>query len=146
MPPRSEGPALSSVALSSVAISVESLDRAVGWWGDVFGASVLTRGRIDQIDAEVAVLAGPGLKIELLESKSGFRVPALDAEPPAHLFPIGAKAIVLQADDVPAVTRELEGKGVTFVWKNMEMLDQGPVTAIRDSEGNLMTIVTRTVG
>lgn len=141
-----EGTAIGSVGLLSIAITVEDLDRATAWWQDVFRASLLTRGEVEPINARVAVLAGPGFNVELIEAQGHFRVPELDAEPPRHVLPIGSKAIALQTDDVATTTEELEAKGVTILWKNMEFLDQGPVTAIRDSEGNLMTIFGRKQG
>jgi catechol 2,3-dioxygenase-like lactoylglutathione lyase family enzyme len=135
--------ATGSVGLLSIAVTVEDLDRAVAWWEDVFGAEVLARSRFEQINARVAMVQAPGFKLELLEIEGGYRVPEMFAEPPAHVHPIGGKAIVLETDDLVGLTSELEAKHVTIVWSGVELGDMGPTTAIRDSEGNFMTIFER---
>ncbi len=81
------------------------------------------------------------VRLEILELKSGFRIDAMFAEAPGHLLPIGNKELVLQVDDLHAATRELEAKGVTFAWKEVN-LEGGALlsTVIRDMDGNFINI------
>lgn len=124
-------------------MTVESLDRATAWWEEMFGATTVLRTHFDAVDADVAIVKGPGVTLELLQVADQVRLPELQAEPPAHLRPIGAKTIVLETDDVSALVDELEAKGVTIVWRDLEAGELGPMSAIRDSEGNLITIFPR---
>jgi catechol 2,3-dioxygenase-like lactoylglutathione lyase family enzyme len=123
-----------------LAISVGNLDRAVAWWQRVFGFEVVSRTRVEAVNASAAIVRGAGFQMELLEAPGRHRIDELFAEPPAHLLPIGNKALVLRTSDIAAVTRDLEAKGVTFVWKELD-LGIGVGTAIRDSEDNLVSIL-----
>ena len=127
-----------NVEFLQIAIAVEDLDRAVAWWEEVFGSTTLVRTRLDQFDAEIAILQGPGFKLELLQAGSMVTVPALKVDSPNDPRVIGSKAIVLETDDVEALLDELASKGVGIVWR-----DLGGTGAIHDSEGNLMTIFPR---
>ena len=62
------------------------------------------------------------------------------AEPRGERGPDQA-ALVLAVDDVDAVTRELEGRGVTFVAPPIDRPDWGiRVADFRDPEGNLVEL------
>lgn len=126
------------------ALAVGDLDRATSWWERVLGFETISRTRVEAVNAEAAIVRGAGFQIELLEAPGRYRIDALFAEPPAHLLPVGNKAVVIETDDVAALTEDLEAKGVTVVWKNLDLGEAiGTGTAIRDSEDNLISFVQR---
>ena len=127
-----------NVNFLQIAIAVENLDRAVAWWEEMFGSTTLARTSLEQLDVEIAMLQGPGFKLELLQAGTMVTVPALRVDSPEDPRVIGSKAIVLETDDVQALLDELASKGVKIVWR-----DLGGTGAIHDSEGNLMTIFPR---
>ena len=127
-----------NVEFLQIAIAVENLDRAVAWWEEMFGSTTLARTSLEQLDVEIAMLQGPGFKLELLQAGTMVTVPALRVDSPEDPRVIGSKAIVLETDDVQALLDELASKGVKIVWR-----DLGGTGAIHDSEGNLMTIFPR---
>jgi catechol 2,3-dioxygenase-like lactoylglutathione lyase family enzyme len=131
-----------TVTLHSIAISVADLGRSIEWWKRVFGFDLVVRTHFEAVNAEVAVIQGAGFRLELLQVLGRHRIPDLFAEPAAHLLAIGTKALVLQTDDLPATTRELDTKGVTILWRELD-LGTGPSTAIRDNDGNLINIFQR---
>ena len=127
-----------NVNFLQVAIAVEDLDRAVAWWAEIFGSTMLARTRVEEMEADLAWVQGPGLKLELIQAGDMLTVPELQVNSPADRRVIGAKAITLETDDVPALLDELESKGVTIVWRDLH-----GTGGIHDSEGNLMTIFPR---
>ncbi|MFF9391383.1 VOC family protein [Streptomyces griseoluteus] len=126
--------------LHNVTISVSDLDASIDWWSRVFGLKVLAKSRFEAIGADVAFLEGPGFHLELLQPADGFRIPELTAEPPAHVRPIGNKALVFRVEDLESVTQTFRDLGVTTVWEQMDLGDGSVSTAIRDNDGNLINV------
>lgn len=122
-----------------IAVAVEDLDRAIAWWERMFGSTTLLRTRVEELDAELAWLQGPGFKLELLQAGTMLTVPELQVNSPQDPRVIGSKAISLETGDVQALLDELASKGVKIIWR-----DLGGTGGIHDSEGNLMTIFPRT--
>lgn len=126
------------------ALAVEDLGRAIAWWRDVLGFDLISRARVNAVNAEAAIVRGAGIEIELLEAPGRYRIEALFADPPEHLQPVGNKALVFETADLAGLTAELENRGVTFVWKSVDL---GPAigvgTAIRDGEGNLISFIQK---
>ena len=135
-------PPQGSFELMSIAIGVEDLERAIAWWQDTFGGQHLGGVTLPGGD-RLGFVQVANFRVELIEAPGRFRVPELDADPPANRLPIGNKALVLGADDVTVLTDQLAAKGVTIVWRDLELGGISPTSAIRDSEGNLMTILPR---
>ena len=52
------------------ALAVEDLGRAIAWWRDVLGFDLISRARVDAVNAEAAIVRGAGIEIELLEAPS----------------------------------------------------------------------------
>ncbi|MFF3517979.1 VOC family protein [Streptomyces sp. NPDC002573] len=127
-------------SLHNVTISVSDLDASIQWWNRVFGLTLLAKSRFDAIGADVAFLEGPGFRLELLQPADGVRIPELTAEPPAHIRPIGNKALVFRVEDLAGVTRTFRDLGVTTVWEQMDLGDGSISTAIRDNDGNLINV------
>lgn len=135
-----ENPAPFAYALHNVTTTVSDLDASIDWWRRVFGLTLLTRTRFDAIGADVAFLQGPGFQLELLQAADGLRLPELTAEPPAHIRPIGNKALVFRVDDLAHVTQVLHDLDVTIVWDQLDLGDGTVSTAIRDNDGNFINI------
>ncbi|MEU8837081.1 hypothetical protein [Streptomyces sp900116325] len=100
-----------------------------------------SHSRFDAIGADVAFVQGPDLRLELLQPADGFWVPELTAEPPAHIRPIGNKALVFPAEDLGSVTQTFRELGVTIVWEQLDLGEGSISTAIRDHDGNLINVL-----
>jgi len=125
--------------LNNVAIAVADLDIMTGWYERVLGLTVAERGRFDAVGADYVMLDGDGYRIELVARGSpGVFVDR--TEPPEHLDVLGYKALVLDADDLPAVTRGFLAAGVEIVWADASLGPGRRSTLIRDPEGNLVNI------
>lgn len=138
-----ENGGLASFSLYNIAFTVSSIEQSIKWYGDIFGFKVIsqTTFSIPAGSADVAIIECRGLRLELLEVPNAVRIDALFAEVPLHLNVIGNKTIVLQVDDVAAATRELEEKGVTFVWREQYLAgEQMLCTMIQDVDGNKINI------
>ena len=136
---------LQSLSLHNLAFTVSDVEKAIQWYRDTLGFEVLRREIFTALgDAEIAFLQKSDIRLEILRVKDGFRINEMFAEAPAHLLPIGNKSLVLQVNDLHATTLELESKGVTFVWKEMNLTKEGmPSTMIRDMDGNFINIFQR---
>lgn len=136
---------LQSLSLHNLAFTVSDVEKATEWYRDSLGFEVLRREIFTALgDAEIAFLKKSDIRLEMLRVKDGFRINELFAEAPAHLLPIGNKSLVLQVNDLHVATLELEAKGVTFVWKEMNLTEDGmPSTMIRDMDGNFINIFQR---
>ena len=129
-----------SFTLHNVTVTVSDIDASVEWWRRTFGLELLATSRFDAINADVAYLQGPGFKLELLRTPDGFRLPELAADPPAHIRPIGAKALVFRVQDLAAATRWFRDHDVTIVWSELDLGDGSVSTAIRDNDGNFINV------
>ncbi|GAB3220520.1 VOC family protein [Spirosoma arcticum] len=138
---------LQSLGLHNLAFTVSDVEKAIQWYGDILGFQVLRREIFTALgDAEIAFLQKSNIRLEILRVRDGFRIKELFADAPAHLLPIGNKSLVLQVNDLHDATIELEAKGVTFVWKEMNLTGDGmPSTMIRDMDGNFINIFQREV-
>jgi catechol 2,3-dioxygenase-like lactoylglutathione lyase family enzyme len=136
---------LQSLSLHNLAFTVSDVEKAIQWYRDTLGFEVLRREIFTALgDAEIAFLQKSDIRLEMLRVKDGFRIKELFAEAPAHLLPIGNKSLVLQVSDLHAATLGLEAKSVTFVWKEMNLTEDGmPSTMIRDMDGNFINIFQR---
>lgn len=139
---RSNG--LQSLSLHNLAFTVSDLDKTIQWYGDILGFKVLNRVTFPAIGAQVAFLQNADVRLEVLQAPGGFRINEMFADAPAHLLPIGNKVLVLQVNDLHTATLELEEKGVTFAWKEVDLTGDGTFsTMIRDSDGNFINIFQR---
>jgi len=135
-----ESPAPFAYTLDNITTTVSDLDASVAWWRRVFGLTLLNRTRFGAIGAEVAFLQGPGFRLELLQAADGLRLPELTADPPAHIRPIGNKALVFRVEDLAWATQVLRDLDVTIVWDRLDLGDGSISTAIRDNDGNFINI------
>ncbi|MGI4821648.1 MAG: VOC family protein [Janthinobacterium lividum] len=135
---------LQSLSLHNLAFTVSDLEKTIQWYGDTLGFEVLNRVSFAAIGAQVAFLQKADVRLEVLQAPGGFRISEMFADAPAHLLPIGNKVLVLQVNDLHTATLELEEKGVTFAWKEVDLTGDGIFsTMIRDSDGNFINIFQR---
>ena len=134
---------LASFSLYNVAFTVTDLDKSIAWYKDIFGFELISRVTfsIPAGSAETAIIKSGDLRLELLQVENAKRIEELFAEAPQHLLIIGNKGLVLQVDNVAVATKELEEKGVTFVWKELYIAgDKMLCTMIEDADGNKINI------
>ena len=134
---------LASFSLYNVAFTVTDLDKSIAWYKDIFGFELISRVTfsIPAGSAETAIIKSGDLRLELLQVENAKRIEELFAEAPQHLSIIGNKGLVLQVDNVAAATKELEEKGVTFVWRELYIAgDKMLCTMIEDVDGNKINI------
>ena len=130
--------AIERLRFENVAISVADLDRVAAWYQEVLGFKQVGSGEFPTAVARFVFLEGKGMRIELISTGKAAltRLP----DPPAHLETTGFKAIVLRTDDLSLATRELENKGVTLVWRELQLTNDIAATLIRDPEGNFINV------
>jgi catechol 2,3-dioxygenase-like lactoylglutathione lyase family enzyme len=142
---RASGGGLTSLTLHNLATVVADLDAACEWYERVLGFSCELRTEI--AEGDVAVLAGAGMRLELLTpsrmEEPPTRLDPLFADPPGHLLAIGNKFLVFEVDDLARATSELADLEVTILWREKELAPGWVSTAIRDCDGNLINIFQR---
>jgi catechol 2,3-dioxygenase-like lactoylglutathione lyase family enzyme len=134
---------LASFSLYNIAFTVSNIDESIKWYSDIFDFKLVSRTTfaLPSGSAEAAILQAGGMHIEILNVPNPERIEALFAEAPFHLVPLGNKSIVLQVEDLAVATKELEEKGVNFVWKQQYIAgDKMLCTMITDVDGNKINI------
>ena len=132
---------LSSLRFHNLAFTVSDIEQTIQWYETMLGFKVLSRTAFPAIGAQVAFLELADIRLEVLQASGSFRLNELFADAPQHLLPIGNKSLVLQVNDLHQATVELETKGATFAWKEVDLSGQGTYsTMIRDNDGNFINI------
>ncbi|AMR27242.1 hypothetical protein A0257_09130 [Hymenobacter psoromatis] len=135
---------LQSLSFHNLAFTVSDIEKTIHWYEATLGFKVLSRTAIPAIGAQVVFLQLADIQLEVLQASNGFRLDELFADAPNHLLPIGNKSLVLQVNDLHRATVELEEKGVTFAWKEVDLSGEGHLsTMIRDNDGNFINIFQR---
>lgn len=132
---------LQSLQWHNLAFSVADIEKTIHWYETTLGFKVMSRTSIPDFGAQIAFLQLADIGLEILQAKDGFRLDEMFAEAPKHLLPIGNKSMILQVNDLHQATAELEEKGVTFAWKEVDLSGEGHLsTMIRDNDGNYINI------
>jgi catechol 2,3-dioxygenase-like lactoylglutathione lyase family enzyme len=134
---------LESFSLYNIAISVANIDSSIKWYQEVFGFKLISRSvfSVPAGSAEAAVIEAGGVNLELIHVPDAMRIEAMFAEVPKHLIPIGNKFIVFQVNDLVLATKELEKKGVEFVWREQYLAGKSMFsTMVKDVDGNKINI------
>jgi catechol 2,3-dioxygenase-like lactoylglutathione lyase family enzyme len=129
-----------------VGITVSDLDRAVDFYRDVLGLSVVaefavsgeafeTGVDIEDASAQFAHLDGGGIRIELVAYD-----PAADGLPTPQLNDAGATHLGLEVDDLDAFYSELPS-GVDTLSPPQTTATGTRILFLRDPEGNLVEIL-----
>src|SRR5438270_292937 len=135
------------VAVDHTGITVSNLERSLAFWRDVLGFELSHRAHqkgdlareitgVANAEISIAVVKGPGHKIELLE----YRAPA-DRKLTGELRPcdVGAAHIALTVDDLNAVLQRITASGWRYSG-SAQTLTVGPnagkrVIYVRDPDG-----------
>lgn len=134
---------LASFSLYNIAFTVAKLTASIKWYQDVFGFTVENHNvfTLGEGSAEVAMMQGGGTRIEMLQVPDGKKIDEMFADSPMHLIPIGNKSIVFQVTDLALASKELEEKGVEFVWREIYIAgDKMLCSMIKDIDGNKINI------
>lgn len=134
---------LASFSLYNIAFPVNDMEQSIKWYENTLGFALISRTTfsIPSGSAEIALLEGGGMRLELLSVPEKKRIDDLFADAPKHLNVIGNKAIVLQVNDLAVASKELEEKGVTFVWREQYLAGNAMLCSmIKDIDGNKINI------
>lgn len=134
---------LLSMSLYNIAFTVADLEKSIQWYCDSLNFNLLGKTSFDfpTGSADIALLEGNDIKLELIKFPNGKRIEELFAPAPLHLIPIGTKAIVFQVENLKIASDELENKGVKFVWREQYLIgDKMLSTMIEDIDGNKINI------
>lgn len=134
---------LPSMSLYNIAFTVADLEKSIQWYCESLNFNLLDKTSFDfpTGSAEIAILEGNDIKLELIKFPNGKRIEELFAPAPLHLIPIGTKAIVFKVENLKIASHELEAKGVKFVWREQYLVgDKMLCTMIEDIDGNKINI------
>lgn len=136
-------PIASQFKVHHVALRVPDLEKAVAWYGDVFGARVVRRSRVPNIN--------PDIEIAMLEVNNGFHIelvgngnPARPVPPPASIaedYGIeGYKHVGFIVEDLDSVLAHL-GKKKVDVFYQVRRKDYGVrIVLLRDLNGYIIEL------
>lgn len=119
------------------ALSVADLDTSIEWYQDKL-SFILERRFSPAVDIEIAhMLSQGGVRIELLFQAGSAPSPDEGKDPLAAIGTRGAKHIGFLVDDVDAVARTLQARGVELVLGPVEVPPAGVKNLfILDNSGN----------
>jgi methylmalonyl-CoA/ethylmalonyl-CoA epimerase len=98
-----------------VGISVRDLDRAIGFWSDIFGFELDFKAELKGIRTTVAFLKRDGFRIELFQKDGAVAAHADRLKPNTDLLTHGTKHIAFSVEDVQAAAEKLHARGVRIV-------------------------------
>ncbi|PZX94514.1 hypothetical protein DOS84_02865 [Flavobacterium aquariorum] len=134
---------LQSLSLYDIAFTVKNIEESIKWYRDVLGFELKNKSKfsIPAGSADIAMLQLGDLNLEILQVPNNKRIEEMFADVPMHLIPIGNKTVVFQVTDIKITTKQLEEKGVNFVWKEQYLAgDKMLCTMIKDIDGNKINI------
>jgi catechol 2,3-dioxygenase-like lactoylglutathione lyase family enzyme len=141
MSERTDIPSLTGrLRLNNMALAVGNLNAMIHWYETALGFAIAERGRFDNVGADYAMLDGAGMRLELVTRPASNQYPVDRTMPPDHLSVLGWKALVLETDDLAAVTATLAAHGADMLWADEQLSVDRRSTMIRDPEGNLIHI------
>ena len=96
-------------------IAVPDIEKAIGFWTEIFGFSTKFRFDIPAIKAKGAFLKFPGIEIELFELAGAKPVPEERKQPNTDLMTNGNKHMAFRVPDVQAAINAIVKAGVKVV-------------------------------
>lgn len=130
------------VKFDNVAVSVTDVAASADWYSQLFGFKLGYQTHLAPLNADFAVLERDDIRIELISQKGVRRHEDADIDPPHHLAKTNIMAIVFSTEDLDAATARMEEMGVTFVWKNQTLSEDGlRSTMLRDPDGNMVNVL-----
>ena len=139
---------LDTLALHNVAFVVSNIEKSIEWYSNILGFKLVKEHTIPLEKGELlmAFMEGAGMKIEILQNSENQLVEALinDSRNDGAPAVIGNKAIVFHIEDLKVATKELENKGVEFLWKEKYLAGDALFgSMILDTDGNRISIFQR---
>ena len=134
---------LPSLRFGYFVLAVDDIAAMREWYSTVLGFSQVQAGRLEQLEAEFAILDGHGLRLELGKRLGGApqRQPALPS--PEFMDQLGWKVLTFHTDDLAALDTHLLTHAVDFVWSARELAPNVHSSLFRDPEGNLINAFGR---
>ncbi|WP_181422892.1 VOC family protein [Arenibacter sp. ARW7G5Y1] len=136
---------LNTLALYNVAFVVSNIEDSIKWYDNILGFKLLMKQAIpvEKGELQMAFMEGAGMKIEMLQNSDSQLIHAIveDSKMDAPPTVISSKALVFQVEDLKVATKELEDKGVEFLWKE-RYLAEGALfcTMALDPDNNRINI------
>jgi len=136
---------LDTLALHNIAFVVSNIEKSIEWYSNILGFKLVTKLSIPVEKGELimAFMQGAGMKIEMLENSENQLIEAVinDSRTDAPPSVIGSKALVFQVENLKVATKELENKGVEFLWKERYLAgDALFCSMVLDPDGNRVNI------
>jgi catechol 2,3-dioxygenase-like lactoylglutathione lyase family enzyme len=110
------------------------------WYCDVLGFAQVHAGRMEQLEAEFAILEGHGLRLELGKRLGGEPQRAPELSSPAFMDQLGWKVLTFHTDDLRALDEHLSAHAVETLWAARELAPNIRSSLFRDPEGNLINV------
>jgi catechol 2,3-dioxygenase-like lactoylglutathione lyase family enzyme len=130
------------IRFDNVAVSCTNIETSKAWYMKMFDFKPGYSTYLPDIGADFLVLKRDDLKVELISQEGSRRSETADLVPPAHVSVAYIIAIVFSIDDLEADTAALEAKGAVFVWKNLQLSDDGLKSSmLRDPDGNMVNVL-----
>lgn len=130
----------SALRFHNVTLATGDLAHMTAWYVATLGFVVEEAGRFDAVGADYVMLTRQGIRLEFV-CRRGQATRAVDrTDPPGHLDVLGWKALVLETNDLPALTARFRERGVELVWADQQISADRRSTMIRDPEGNLINV------
>jgi catechol 2,3-dioxygenase-like lactoylglutathione lyase family enzyme len=129
-----------TIRFDHVAITVQDMDRSVGFYRDLLGFEVLGQLFLDEGTVKLVFLRSGGGCIELFEYRDQDAATAVGVPDTVG----GFKHLALQTDDVDGVAARLKAAGVAFTLEPLDAVGGVRLAFFRDPDGNLLEIVSRT--
>ncbi|MCK0190283.1 VOC family protein [Arenibacter sp. F20364] len=136
---------LNTLALYNVAFVVSNIEESIKWYTNILGFKLVMKQAIpvEKGELQMAFMEGARMKIEMLQNSDSQIIDAMinDSKIDAPPTVVGSKALVFQVEDLKKATKELEEKGVEFLWKD-RYLAEGALfcTMALDPDGNRINI------
>lgn len=110
------------------------------WYCAVLDFTLLRTGRMEELEAEFAILEGHGIRLELGVHLGGRpqRPPVLPS--PEFMDQLGWKVLTFHTDDLAALEDHLKTHDVDIAWSAKRIAPGVCSTLFRDPEGNLINV------
>jgi catechol 2,3-dioxygenase-like lactoylglutathione lyase family enzyme len=121
-------------------LAVDDIAAMREWYCGVLGFTELHAGRMEQLEAEFAILEGHGLRLELGKRLGGAADRQAALPSPEFMDQLGWKVLTFHTDDLAVLQDHLASHHVEIVWSARELAADIRSTLFRDPEGNLINV------
>jgi catechol 2,3-dioxygenase-like lactoylglutathione lyase family enzyme len=121
-------------------LAVDDMAAMREWYCTVLGFAPVHAGRMEQLEAEFAILEGHGLRLELGKRLGGTPQHAAVLPSPAFMDQLGWKVLTFHTGDLAALDEYLQAHAADVVWSARELAPGIRSSLFRDPEGNLVNV------